>query len=200
MDGGKMMKNWKELLFFGALWGLTEATLGFFLHLVAVPITGLVMFPIGFFFMWQARLRTDSVYAPMQVAAVAASIKLVNLFVTPLWMTAVNPAVAILLEGVFVFVFIASAEQKTPIRCLLATYGWRVGYLAFLFALLAAGFELRLLNGGWASILPYVTIDALVNASLVLIIAKYSRKFNSNLKPVLVGATAFAAVVATVVL
>lgn len=193
------MKNLKDILFFGALWGLTEATLGFILHLVAAPIAGLVMFPIGFFFMWQARLRTDSVYAPMQVAAVAASIKLVNLFVAPLWITATNPAIAILLEGGFVVVFLASAKRKTPIRCLLATYGWRLGYLAFLFVLLSAEFKLRLLDGGWASVFPFVTIDALVNAALVFIIAKYSLKFEFDLKPALVGATAVAAVVATVV-
>lgn len=194
------MKNLKEIVFFGALWGLAEASVGFVLHLVAAPIAGLVMFPIGFFLMWQARLRTDSVYVPIQVAAVAASIKLVNLLIVPLWMTAVNPAVAILLEGIFVVVFLAKAERVTSIRCLLATYGWRLGYLSFLSVLLAAGFKLRLFESGWASVLAFVTIDALVNALLVWFVAKYSLKATYDLQPVLVGATAIVAVVATVVL
>ncbi len=194
------MKNWKEIVFFGALWGLAEASVGFVLHLVAAPIAGLVMFPIGFFLMWQARLRTDSVYAPIQVATVAASIKLVNLLFVPLWMTAVNPAVAILLEGIFVVVFLANAERETPIRCLLATYGWRLGYLSFLFVLLTAGFKLRLFESGWTSVLSFVTIDALVNALLVWFVAKYSSKATYDLQPVLVGATAVVAVVATVVM
>lgn len=194
------MKNWKEIIFFGALWGLAEATVGFVLHLVAAPIAGFVMFPIGFFFMWQARLRTGSIYAPMQVAVVAASIKLANLLVVPLWMTAVNPAVAILLEGIFVLVFLASTEHKTPVRCLLATYGWRLGYLAFLLVLLAAGFKLRLFESGWMSVLSFVTVDALMNALLVWIIARFSVKTRFDLKPLLVGATTFAAVVVTVVL
>lgn len=194
------MKNLKEIIFFGSLWGLAEASVGFVLHLVAAPIAGLVMFPIGFFLMWQARLRTDSVYAPIQVAGVAASIKLVNLLIAPLWMTAVNPAVAILLEGVFVVVFLSKAERETPIRCLLATYGWRLGYLSFLFVLLAAGFKLRLFESGWTSVLAFVTIDALVNALLVWAAAKYRSKSTYDVQPVLVGATAIVAVVATVVL
>ena len=194
------MKKWKEVLFFGALWGLAEATLGFVLHVSAASIAGFLMFPVGFAIMWQARERTDSVYAPMQVAAVAAGIKLVNLFFAPMWMTVFNPAAAILLEGLFVTVLLRKGNRLSPISCLLVTYGWRLGYLAILLIQLNFGFTLRLLQGGMASVLPFVTIDAGVNALMIFLIAKTSRRLGFEMKPGWVGATLAAAVIVTVVI
>lgn len=194
------MKKWKEILFFGALWGLLEATLGFGLHIIAAPIAGFLMFPVGFALMWQAKERTDSIFAPAQVASVAAGIKLLNLFFVPAWITVVNPAVAILLEGIFVAAFLGKAERFSLIRCMAATYSWRLGYLALLLVQLSFGFKLRLLQGGIAGLLPFVTLDAWVNAVLIYWIAKYSRKFDFEMKAGWVGATLVAAVVCTVVI
>lgn len=194
------MKKWREILFFGALWGFLEATLGYVLHVSAAPVAGFLMFPVGFAMMWQAKQRTDSAYAPFQVAVVAAGIKLINLFFVPLWITAVNPAAAILLEGVFVAVLLNQGERISPIQCLVATYSWRLSYLAILLVQLNFGLKLRLLEGGMASILPFVTIDAWVNAMLLYVIAKYSRILEFEMKPVWVGATLLAAVFVTVVM
>lgn len=194
------MKKWREILFFGALWGLLEATLGYVLHVSAAPVAGFLMFPVGFAMMWQAKQRTNSVYAPFQVASVAAGIKLINLFFVPLWITAVNPAAAILLEGIFVAVLLRKGERVSLIQCLASTYGWRLSYLAILLVQLNFGLKLRLLEGGMASILPFVTIDAWVNAMLLYVIAKYSRSLKFEMKPVWVGASLLAAVFVTVVM
>jgi hypothetical protein len=194
------MKNFKDIVFFGALWGLAEATLGFLLHLVVVPITGLFMFPIGFFLMRQVRLKTGSRTSPAQIAVIAAAIKLVNLFFTPLWIDVVNPAVAILLEGVFVAILLSKTEEETLPRMVGATYGWRLSYIAMLSVQALSGLKIRLFAAGLTKVIQYVTIDALANVALVFLIAKFSPKWEFEIKPSMAGATALAAVIATVVI
>ena len=51
-----MSRKFWLILFWGSMWGLTEATAGFFLHLWAVVLPGLpgfLMFPIAFYFMFK---------------------------------------------------------------------------------------------------------------------------------------------------
>ena len=47
MDKKKALKLAAQIVFFGALWGITEATLGFLLHFLPPTIAGIVMFPIA---------------------------------------------------------------------------------------------------------------------------------------------------------
>ena len=51
------MKNLDKIsmiVFFGAIWGLVEATIGYALHLLPALIAGSVMFPIVMFILYHA--------------------------------------------------------------------------------------------------------------------------------------------------
>ena len=88
-------------LFYGAVWGLGEATLGHLLHLIRVPgLPGLVMVPFAVAIMGRAAARSRSAAAVFLAGAVAASFKLFDLLVPGTDMLALSrPIQAILLEA-----------------------------------------------------------------------------------------------------
>ena len=51
MEGGRVIRNKKtfisNIIFWGSIWGIMEATLGYLLHWLPQLISGNIMFPIG---------------------------------------------------------------------------------------------------------------------------------------------------------
>ena len=103
----KPNSNRSLLIGLGALWGLSEATLGWGMHLLHLPYRSLVLFPIGLFLMLYGVRRTGKARAAWQIAMIAALIKLTNLLMPGIFPAyyVINPAVAVLLEGLAVFAF-----------------------------------------------------------------------------------------------
>lgn len=96
------IESWKTILFWGSLWGILEATLGWGLHLIHFKGEAMVLYPFGLFCMINAMQRLQGgAKVVMQVAGVAALIKLVDLFLWPAvpayWV--INLAIAVFLEG-----------------------------------------------------------------------------------------------------
>lgn len=121
------------VLFYGGLWGILEATLGFALHLLPPGFAGMFMFPIGFYFMYNAYRATDEHKVIFYTALVAAAIKLSNLILPfNTLMSAVNPAVSILLEGLVVFVGVRiMAKSKNFAMPYLMSLSWTVLFPVF---------------------------------------------------------------------
>ncbi|MCK4716365.1 MAG: hypothetical protein KAT54_06125 [Candidatus Marinimicrobia bacterium] len=109
----KSKKLLRIVLFYGGLWGITEATLGYLLHFLPCGFSGMFMFPIGFYFMFNAFKMTGKQSAIFTTALVAAAIKLTDLFV-PLRtsMTAINPAISIIFESLVVFAFVKVYKEN----------------------------------------------------------------------------------------
>jgi hypothetical protein len=102
-------------LFYGALWGLGEATLGHLLHLARVPgLPGLVMAPFAVFVMARAAasVRSHAAVAVFLAGAFAASLKLLDLVVPGTDILAViNPIQAILLEALAGAVWVKLSQK-----------------------------------------------------------------------------------------
>ena len=191
------MKTLKSVVFFGSLWGLVEASLGLGLQFLTPTMTGLILFPIGFYFMKSAQKSLGKMAAPLYVALVASGIKLTNLFFSAMPAIAIiNPAMAIILEGLFVCVFLKALDQNTFKNALMASVGWRMSYLVFLSVLFFMGRPIRLFNSGLESILTYVFIDALIGAGLVYLIDHYVPKKKVNLH----ASYAFIVLIITIIL
>jgi hypothetical protein len=168
----------KSVLIWGLAWGLVEATLGSWLHLVP-GLAGFFMFPIAFFFMRQVFLDTDRPTAVFFTAAIAAGIKLGNLALPHLNLAIVlNPALAILLESLSVMTFFA---LRRPIRqriTFVSLFGLALGARALYLACLAiipfspgyANIWQAGLPGLWRFIFP----DSLVNALLIYYFLEFS--------------------------
>ncbi|MCD6501208.1 hypothetical protein J7L01_01270 [bacterium] len=169
------MKNKSTLIaiiFFGALWGFTEATLGFAFHALSgiVPgIAGLFMFPIGFYFMARVFRETGSVRAVFATSAVTAAIKLADLAIPVLTpASTINPAICILLEGAAAAVFLNLVDIRKPALNLFGTLAisgsWRLIFVGIL-ALLSP--NAGILAAGTPVVIRFLVIDTIANGLLI---------------------------------
>lgn len=128
-------------IFYGALWGITEATLGFFVHLVNISST-FILLPIAFFFMRQVYKSTNKISSIFLISAISCSIKLLNIFTGIRLDKVINPSISILLEGYafagFVFVLNKLEKRKNikigiKLACILIMNTvWRAAYCLYL--------------------------------------------------------------------
>lgn len=127
------------VLFFGAVWGFLEATLGYLLHWTPDWISGSVMFPIGAFLVIRAYLKTGSRKAALLVGVVAAGIKAfdfllplppqgpIRIFV-PMYCILIEAAVAVLVIPLLDKNRAGSRWWALPV----ASTAWRLGYVALI--------------------------------------------------------------------
>jgi hypothetical protein len=165
-------------LLFGALWGMAEATLGYLLHLLPDGIPGFVMFPIGFFFMTRAFLRTGKVQSIFLVGLVAAAIKVTQLMLP--FLPAIKvlvPAAAIIFEASLVavsYIVLKSMKRKVTIPgILVSSIGWRLAYMALQYALTLFGIPSGYISAGWESIASFILLEGLVNAAIIFIVFRF---------------------------
>lgn len=156
-----------SVVFWGSIWGLAEATLGYLLHLMPGMISGALMFPIGLFCMTKATHegQDSDVFG---VALIAATIKAINLFfphLSPL--STIHPMIAILLQSVFGYAFVQGRRREvSPFLLVPATViGWRVAFIGVqrLSALI------RGVDGGSfvLTALPKIAIGSLIDMALI---------------------------------
>lgn len=156
------------VLFFGGLWGITEATLGYLLHFLPRGVAGFFMFPIAFYFMRCAFRETNKPQVIFYTAVVAAGIKLIDLFIpfkSPSY--TLNPAMAILLESAVVYLFMrVYNEKKSHIfrKTTLLCFAWRSIFLLSLFALQPSE---GIHQSGLPQIILFLSLHSVINGLLI---------------------------------
>lgn len=135
-----MIKNLHKIIILGSVWGIIEATLGYFLHIYTVGIGWAIWFPIAFFFINRAYQWTKNSFCVMATAILASSLKLINLFFPVRIDMVFNPAVSIILEAlsvVLVYHFVVSGKRDklNVFDILLTGFTWRTFYLTYVFLL-----------------------------------------------------------------
>jgi hypothetical protein len=173
------------VLFFGALWGIVEATLGFALHalprVMPIPnLAGAVMFPVALLVMVAAIRATGRPAAAMGAAIVAASIKAssVALPMVP-FLFVRNPVMAILAEGgivtiaAMVWVRTPRSVQRYPAMiatvagwALAVSLGWRALFLGMNLVL---GITNGILARPVEMIAQFLVVESLWNAGVILL-------------------------------
>ncbi|MBN2780831.1 MAG: hypothetical protein JXR21_02570 [Candidatus Marinimicrobia bacterium] len=106
-------KTIQTILLLGALWGVCEAGIGYALHFLPPGFSGMLMVPIGFYFMFNAYRQSGERTAVLWVGLIAASVKLIDLLLpmrSP--MGVINPVAAIMLESLLVFAFAKLYDRK----------------------------------------------------------------------------------------
>lgn len=174
------MKNLKFIVFWGAMWGIMEATLGWFLHLIQFRGEMFILYPFGLLCMLMAARQTGQISATIKVAGVAAMVKLVNLFMIPTVPVfhVTNPAIAVFLEGLVTWGFygLIQRNKKTwkyalPVAVtmvLISSFlfrGWQIFMDAFIAhnPRFSAAFDLSILSQmGWYSVVQGAILVAIV--------------------------------------
>lgn len=132
-----MKKRVSYILFYGALWGLLEATIGHVLHFIPATIAGSVMFPIASVILINAYMTLQSKKDLMVIGIIAASIKSVNFFLPALSIyKTINPMVSIIFEALLVVGVIAVVTHKKESfkvgGFVGASVGWRALFLGYM--------------------------------------------------------------------
>lgn len=131
--------NIPAIIFFGAIWGILEATIGHLLHIlpISIYISGSVMFPIVAYILYKAYAVTKSKSALLSIGVIAALIKAVDFFMpfgSPFKI--VNPMISIVMESLMVVLVISLLNRKDALSkasgFLLASTGWRLLYLGYM--------------------------------------------------------------------
>ena len=106
-------KYLKPVLFYGGLWGLAEAALGYLLHFLPTGVAGIIMFPVAFYLMFNLYKSSGMQSGVLMAGCIAAGIKLTGLAI-PLQspISVINPAVSILLESLVIFAFVTSTANR----------------------------------------------------------------------------------------
>jgi len=104
-----------NIILFGAIWGLLEASLGYALQFLPPLFSGSIMFPIAGIIMYWAYRNTDSKASIVYVALIAASIKAIN-FVMPGLppIKTYNPMIAIMLQSLAMVLIVTLTEKNHP--------------------------------------------------------------------------------------
>ena len=175
-------------LFWGSLWGIAEATLGYLVHLVTfIPgLAGFIMFPIGFYFMDRAYKESGKYISLLSTSAVAATIKLMDLFLpglNPIF--TINPAMAILMEGALLMIAYKMIQQSQRTfrfrEALMAAAGWRATFILYSLALMALSISDDFFHIGIGNILRFFILESLVNALFITAYLKTKKNFETNL-------------------
>lgn len=179
---------------FGALWGITEATLGYLIHLgvrvIPVPgLAGFVMFPVALFFTFSAYRASGDMRAIPLTALSAGAIKLSSALhpaIAPLFV--VNPAIAIIAEGAVLWVAACLLSRLPAVLVIpAAAVAWR---LLFLAAVIILPVQKGILMKGSAALSAFLLYEGLVSglfatAVLALVQKRPKERRRLSLRPAL---------------
>jgi hypothetical protein len=163
------------VLTYGALWGITEASIGHLLHITGFFYGWLFWFPAAYVFMHQAYRRTGSPSTAVGAAIVAASIKLIDLLAPVRLDFVINPAVSILLEGAVVCIVLglpvrlARKWHLGAVGALLMSMAWRGLYLLYALLLVPANWRAISPLISTQALLQFVVVESMVNAMFILL-------------------------------
>ena len=182
-----------QILFYGSIWGILEATVGHILHFIPATIAGAIMFPIAGAVLYQAYNRTKSTQSLFYIGIIAAMIKSVNFLLPQLSIyKTINPMISILLESLVVVVvvsFLVSDNKVKKYSALpIASITWRTVFVLWMATLhFTTGLPVPYI-GSFNAIFSFVILSGLLSGAIgslfIYLLNKVQIKlpeFNSNI-------------------
>ena len=164
-------KLFVQILFFGSLWGLIEATLGYVLHWIPATISGSILFPIAGLILYKAYQQTQSRWSLMYIGMVAASIKAVNFYLPQINVfKTINPMMSILLEAMLVVLVVNLLVDTRPqmkyIAFPIASLGWRALFIGWMYFLLQTTGNMAPYLKSTAAAIDFVVLSGLLSGAI----------------------------------
>jgi hypothetical protein len=167
-----MKKNISAIVFYGAIWGLIEATLGYTLHAIPIKVGWFFWFPLAYLFLDRVYKKTNKLSSLLYTSSIAASIKLINLLLPTRIDKVINPAASILFEGLAVFAVFKVVEHKKDIfrskyiEALVPSIGWRFLYVIYILLMPEFFFKLSPLRAV-KPFLKFFVFDGIANSLII---------------------------------
>jgi len=181
-----------SVIFFGSIWGIMEATLGYALHFLPVLISGSIMFPIAATIMVMTFHQTKSRSAMIYVALIAASIKSVNFFMPGLLpIKTYNPMISIMLQSLVVYAVLPMVEKKSfAVQMLglgIVSLSWRALFIMNIaINNVLTGFMFNQLASS-STIISFIVISGLIEMAILIGLAAIQQltkhKIQFSIKP-----------------
>ena len=127
-----------NIVVWGSIWGIFEATAGYLLHLLPFNFGWIVWYPAACFFMVSAYRKSGNASSVIYVALLCASIKLLNLLLPIRIDKVINPSVSIVLESISMYLAIkilGEGQKKTFVKAISAismNTAWRLMFALYL--------------------------------------------------------------------
>lgn len=174
-----MKKYVGAVVFWGAMWGLFEATVGCLLHVMALHIGWLVWFPAAYFFMKAVYRQTGKIASVFQTALIATAIKTVDFLLPVRFDMVLNPIASIILEGLAVYAAYQLLERWKSLQrkelwyavwgSFLPSVSWRFFYLAYVLTLPEYLILISPLRGV-EPLVRFLVVDSLVNGAEIFLV------------------------------
>ena len=181
MNKKNMISIISAAFFFGAAWGLIEATLGYLLHLLTfltIGLSGAILFPIGFYFMYKSYDKTKELETVLLVGVIAAIIKLSDftlLVIHPALtlpvIKIVSPAIFIIFEACSVFFVLFMVKENVAKfnigHAFITSFSWRLLFIVYQLILFFTGISRQFIDAGALGISRFVFIESTINTIII---------------------------------
>lgn len=187
----KLLKHLSIVVFYGALWGIVEASVGYVLHFLPALIAGTIMFPFASLILYRTYKASQNQWSLLGAGMIAIIIKSVNFFM-PFnnVFKIINPMISILLESLVLMVVIkslSSSKWLTKISLLtVSSVVWRglfIGYLGI--QALTTGFIAVQISSLY-EVTSFMIISGLISAAMsvgVLYLSNLPKRADKPLLP-----------------
>ena len=167
----KNLKLLTQIIFYGSIWGILEATIGHVLHFIPITIAGSIMFPFAAIILYKAYNKTNSKAALLYIALIAATIKSVDFLLPAISIyKTINPMVSIILESLVVVMVVnlLLSKKKTNnyIALPVASITWRAVFIAWMVFQYATTGNLAPYIGSFSNGFEFVVISGLISGAL----------------------------------
>lgn len=181
-----------NIIVWGSIWGIFEATVGYCLHLVSFGYSWLIWYPFACFIMTNVYRKTGRKTSILYVGLLCATIKMLNLFFPGRIDKVINPAISIVFEALSMVTVIIVAnhlfkhERRNPfIKALLAfmmNTGWRLSFVLYLLLLVPDWIRDISVISSAEKIIPFFITQNLFTSAFIFIGYQFK---NTVLKPVI---------------
>lgn len=100
-----------NIIFFGALWGIFETTVGHLLHIISFAYSWAIMYPVACFLMYSVYKKTNKILSVFFIGTICSSMKLINLLSPIRVDKVINPAISIIFEALATAIIIYGVKQ-----------------------------------------------------------------------------------------
>lgn len=177
------LMNISTAIFWGSIWGIMEATLGYLLHKINFRFGWCIWFPLAFYFMDKIYRQVKKAEYVLYGALITSAIKLSDLFIETRIDKVINPSVSIILEAAAVFVVYKVLEKKhKKIRIAEVTavnFFWRGLYIGYLFIAPKSFLAISPLRG-LNPFLRFMLVENIANIAIIMLYVVFKDKFEKE--------------------
>jgi len=165
-----------------SIWGITEATFGFLIHLIPINIGFIFWYPLAFYFMNKVYSQTGKPASILYTAIICAGIKLFDLVFPVRIDKIINPSVSIILEGLVMFtayyVFCGKLKKHPLLFTLAINSAWRILYIIYILFTPHWMVQISPVRGLFPFI-QFILIQNIITTAVIYLFIKYSDNIKS---------------------